>query len=157
MVRPAGESLDSSTSGVSPIRSSSELPTTASTALKGFARSAWPGGGGGRLRRPEAAAGQGRQGTTGHRREENHGRALAHRRVQAVARAHVLAVHVDVDERTDLTLAVDARAERRDARRQVLEELPHRGPRRPDLARAARLRAEDRRDSHDAHLAQNST
>src|SRR5919198_1425353 len=43
---------------------------------------------------------------TGHRRQEDDRGAVAHRRVEAVARTHVLAVDVDVDERPDLTLAV---------------------------------------------------
>src|SRR5947208_10430386 len=121
MVRPAGESLRSSTSGVLPIRSRSELPTT------------------------------------GHRREQDDRRRLAHRRVEAVARAHVLAVDVDVDERPDLALAVDALAERRDAHAEVLEELADGRAGGLDLARAARLGAEHRGDAHDAHRLQNST
>ena len=95
---------------------------------------------------------------TGHRRQQDDGRAVAHRRVEAVAGAHVLAVDVDVHERLDLAVAVDARAERGDARRQILEQLAHGRAGGLDLARAARLRAQHRRDPDDVlTCAQNST
>src|SRR3954468_420343 len=121
MVRPGGESLRSSTSGVLPIRSRSELATT------------------------------------GHRRKQDDGRRFADRRVEAVARADVLAVDVDVDERPDLALAVDAFAERGNPDAEVLEQLADRRAGGLDLARAARLGAKHRGDAHDAHRLQNST
>src|SRR5205085_8206370 len=90
--------------------------------------------------------------TTGHRREENHRGAFTHGRLEADARAHVLAVDVDVHERVQLAVAVDARAECRYAGSQVLEELSHRRAGGFDLARAARLVTKHRRNSDDAQL-----
>ncbi len=74
------------------------------TAPEGIVPSGAAGGSGGRLRRPGAAAGQGREGATGHRRQEDDRRAVADRGLEAVARAHVLAVDVDVDERLQLAV-----------------------------------------------------
>src|SRR3989442_10973223 len=122
MRAPGGDSLVSSTSGVLPIRSRSELATA-----------------------------------TGHRRQEDHGRTVADGRVEAAARAHVLAVDVDVDERADLLAVVDALSERGDLDAQVLHQLAHRVAARLDLARAARLVAQHRGNLDDAHRAQNST
>ena len=71
---------------------------------------------------------------------------LADRRVEAVARADVLAVDVDVHERPDLAVAVDARPERGDALREVLEQLAHGRPGGLDLACAACLGAQHGRE-----------
>src|SRR5579871_4779930 len=113
----------SSTSGVLPIRSSSELASTAAR----------------------------------HGGQEDDRRTVAHGRLEPVARADVLAVDVHVDERRQLAVLVDARAESRHTHREVLEELTHRGAARLDLPRAARLRAQNRRNTNETHLAQNST
>src|SRR3954454_11998978 len=121
MARPGGESRRSSTSGVLPIRSRSELPTT------------------------------------GHRRKQDDSRRVADWGVETVARAHVLAVDVDVDEGSDLAFSVDALPERGNADAEVLEQLADCRARGFDLARAARLGAKHRRDPHDAHRLQNST
>src|SRR5689334_3573248 len=61
-----------------------------------------------------------------HRGQEDHGRVLTNRCVQAAARAHVLAVDVHVHVRTDLLAVVDLLAERRQPRREVLEYFTHR-------------------------------
>src|SRR3954452_15811931 len=59
----------------------------------------------------------------GHCRQEDDRRAVADKGVEAVARAHVLAVDVDVHERLDRSVLVDALGERRDSRGEILEEL----------------------------------
>src|ERR1700749_5173264 len=95
----------SATSGVSPIRSSNELATTAAR----------------------------------HGGQEDHGAAVADRRVEPVARAHVLAVDVDVHERLQLALGVHLAAERWDAGGQVLEQLADGRAARFELARTSGL------------------
>src|SRR5437764_7205116 len=122
IVRPGGERRWSSTSGVSPIRSSRLLASTAA----------------------------------GHGRKQDDRAGFAHRCVEPVARAHVLAVDVDVHERPDLAFVVDPRAERREPRGEVLEELADGRAGRLDLARAACLRTKNGRDPDDAHRWQNS-
>ena len=129
MRTPGGESCGSSTSGVLPIRSSSEL----------------------RPRRPSAIPAR-------HGGQEDDRRALAHGCVQAAARPHVLAVDVDVHVRADLARRRRSRAPSAGSRvAQVLEQLAHRRARGLDLARAACLLTQDGRDAYDAHRVQNST
>ena len=88
--------------------------------------------------------------------------ALADRRLEAVERAHVLALDVDVDERRDVVVLHELRAQAGEARHQVVEHLTHRDAARAHLALAARLRAEGRGDPDRAHACaglpeQNST
>ncbi len=70
----AGESRESSTSGVSPTVRQEKIP----------------GG--------EAATTRSGVGTAGHRRQHDHAGVGRQRRVEAAADAHVLALDVDVDE-----------------------------------------------------------
>src|SRR5712691_10542253 len=81
---------------------------------------------------------------TGHRREENHGRAILHQRLEAVERAHVLALDVDVHERRDLVVLDELRAQPWEALDQVVQQLTHGRAGRGHLALAARLRTERR-------------
>src|SRR2546421_7073181 len=91
---------------------------------------------------------------TGHGRQENHGVPGRDGGVVAVARADVLAADVDVRE---LELAL----ERREARREVVEEVAHGLAVRDHLALPARVVAERGWNPDDAHAcctpAQNST
>src|SRR5689334_1761177 len=110
----------SSTSGVLPTRSSRDFDV--SSLISGAAKGRAPPAGNAPAR---SAA------TTGHGGEEDDGLALAHRRVEAVERAHVLALEVDVHERRDLLVPVEElRAEVREAAREVVEDLAHRAARR---------------------------
>ena len=84
----------------------------------------------------------------GHRRQEDHRRALPTGVSRPCERAHVLVVDVDVDERRDLVPAVEhLAAEPGKALGQVVQHLAHRAARGLDLARAADLGAERRRDA----------
>ena len=81
-------------------------------------------------------------------------------RLQAVLRADVLALDVDVHERGQVVLAQDLAAQRGEAAHQVVEQLAHGLAARLDLARAPGLTPERRWDSHAAQWptpAQNST
>ena len=95
---------------------------------------------------------------TGHRRQENHRRAGRHFGLEPVERAHVLALDVDVDERRDVTILDELRAQSRKTSQQVLEQITNVVALGCDLALAVRVDAERRWDPDDAHLAeQNST
>src|SRR5438270_9397229 len=99
---------------------------------------------------------------TGHCWEEDHGVAILHRRLEAVERAHVLALDVDVHERRDVVVLDELRPQPGEARDQVVEQLAHRCAGRGHLALAARLRTERRGNSNGLHACaglpwQNST
>jgi hypothetical protein len=97
----------------------------------------------------------------GHGRQEDDGRALAHRGVQALERAHVLAVEIDVDEGGDLVAVLEHLvAEPREAVGEVAEHLAERPAGSLDLAHAADLVPQRRRDADARHAPtpwQNST
>src|SRR3954470_20308833 len=97
--------------------------------------------------------------TAGHRRQEDHGRALAYLGFEAVERADVLAVHVGVHEPCEAPVGVDPLRELGVAAREVVEHLGHGLAGDADLALASRFGAEGGRDADgDAHAAaQNST
>ena len=87
-----------------------------------------------------------------HRRQEDHGRALAHRRVEALERAHVFAVQVDVDEGGDPVAVLEHLvAEAREAVGEIAEHLAERSAGGLDLARAADLVSQRRRDADADH------
>src|SRR5262245_30517109 len=130
MRTPGGERRCNSTTGVLPIRSSSEAATTPVLLAAIPAR---------------------------HRGQEHDRRALADGCVQPVARPYVLAVHVEVDVGADLAAVVDPVAERREPRREILEQLPQRRPGRLDLLRAPGLLTEHGGNPDDTHRVQNST
>ena len=71
--------------------------------------------------------------------------------VEAVERAYVLAAEVDVDERRDLAVAEDLRAERRIPLDEVLEHCADRGTLGLDLALAADLGAQSGWDADGRH------
>ena len=88
----------------------------------------------------------------GHRREQDHGRALANRRVEPVEHADVLAVEVDVHEGRDAFAVVEnLPPEAGEARSEVGEHVAHRRAGRLDLARAADLGAQGGRDANLGH------
>ena len=87
----------------------------------------------------------------GHRREEDHGRAVRDRRVEPVERAHVLALDVDVHERRDLVVLDELRAQAGEARHQVVEQLAHGVAGGGHLALAARLGAKRRWNADGRH------
>src|ERR671918_2400595 len=88
----------------------------------------------------------------GHGGEQDHGRALAHGRVEALHRAHVLAVDVDVHERRDAVAALEhLPAQAGEALGEVGEHVAQRSAVRLDLARAADLRAEGGWDADAGH------
>src|SRR5947208_464203 len=90
---------------------------------------------------------------TGHRRQKNDGGAVAHRRLQLVQRADVLAVHVNVRV-AELPLELG------EPRRQVVEDFGDRPSGSRNLAGAAGLLAERRWDANCRHTCapwQNST
>ena len=85
-------------------------------------------------------------------------RALRDRRVEALQRAHVLAVHVDVHEGRDLAVLEHLRAQAGEPRGEVVEQLAERRAGSLDLTLAAHLGAKRRRNPDAAHrAAQNST
>src|SRR3954447_14064295 len=67
-----------------------------------------------------------RLGATGHRGEEDHCRPGRDRRVETVERAYVLAFDIDVDERGDVVVLHELRAQPGEPRHQVVEQLAHR-------------------------------
>ena len=90
----------------------------------------------------------------GHGRKQDHGRVLAHLRVEALERADVLAVEVDVDERRDAVAVLEhLPAQAGEALRQVGEHLAHGRAVRFDLAGAPDLGAQRRRDADPDHRA----
>src|SRR3954447_20562756 len=99
---------------------------------------------------------------TGHGGEKDDRRAVVDRRVEAVERPHVLALDVDVDERREVVVLHELRAQPGEARHQVLEQLAHGLALGGDLALAADLSAQLWRDANEAHACaglplQNST
>src|SRR3954462_839959 len=82
-----------------------------------------------------------RLGATGHRREEDDGGPGGYRRVETVECAHVLALDIDVHERRDVVVLHELRAQAREARHQVVEQLAHRSALGGHLALAADLGA----------------
>src|SRR6266508_2451417 len=80
--------------------------------------------------------------TAGHGGEEDHRRTGRHRGVEAVERAHVLALDVDVHERGDLVVLDELRAQPGKAVHQVVEQLAHGVADGGNLAHAADLAAE---------------
>ena len=80
--------------------------------------------------------------------------------LEAVLRAHVLALDVDVHERRQLVVLEQLAAQRGEAAEQVVEQLADGAAAGLDLARALRLAAQRRWDPHAAQCptpAQNST
>src|SRR5581483_2852496 len=99
---------------------------------------------------------------TGHGGEEDHSGAVVDRGVEPVERPDVLALEVDVHERSDLVVLDELRPEPGEARHQVVEELAHRAAVGGHLADAADLAAQLRGDADQAHACavlpeQNST
>src|SRR3954466_14675367 len=82
-----------------------------------------------------------RLGATGHRREEDDGGSRGDRRIEAVERAHVLALDVDVHERGDVVVFHELRAQAGEARHQVVEQFAHRSTLGGHLALTADLGA----------------
>src|SRR4051812_467385 len=64
---------------------------------------------------------------TGHRGEKDHGCCIADRGLQPVEGAYVLALDVDVDERRDVVVLDELRAQAGEARHEVVEHLAHGG------------------------------
>ena len=101
----------------------------------------------------------------GHRRQQDDGRALEHRRVEPLERPNVLAVEVDVHERGDAVAVLEHLvAEPGEAVGEIAEHLAQRAAGGLDLARAADLVPQRRRDADADHCvtwargpAQNST
>src|SRR5712692_11923381 len=77
--------------------------------------------------------------TAGHGGEQDHGRAVLNAGVEAVERAHVFALHVDVHERRKLFVFDELRTQAGKAQHQVVEELADGLARRGNLALAAGL------------------
>ena len=92
-----------------------------------------------------------RRRATGHRRQQDHRLAGCDRGLEPVERADVLAAEIDVDERRDLAVAEDLRAERRVARDEVLEHGADRVAVGLDLTLAADLGAQRRGDPDGRH------
>ena len=87
----------------------------------------------------------------GHRRQQDHGRALGNLGLEAVERPHVLALDVDVDEGRDLAVGEDLAAEARKALGQIVEQVADGLTGGLDLPRAAGRRAEGRGDADGRH------
>src|SRR4029453_17194401 len=97
--------------------------------------------------------------TTGHGRQEDHG-AAAHRRLEALAGADVLAPDIDVDEARQAAGVVDALPQLREAAREIVEELADGVAIRLQGGLALGLLPQRRRDPDDRHdpgTPQNST
>src|SRR5215210_8283520 len=97
--------------------------------------------------------------STGHCREEDQ-RPAVHHGLEAVQRAHVLAAHVDVDERGEVAGLEEVAAERRVPLGEILEDPADVVAARLDLPLAADLGAECRGNPDEGHArtgpAQNS-
>jgi hypothetical protein len=97
---------------------------------------------------------------TRHRGQEDHGRAVVDLGLQAVLRAHVLALDVDVDERREAVVFEQLAAQGGKAPEQVVEQLADGAAAGLDLTRAGGLGPQCRRDADAAQCptpAQNST
>src|SRR5438093_1543049 len=97
---------------------------------------------------------------TGHGREQDDGRVVVDRRLEAVLRPDVLAFDVDVHERRQIVLLEQLPAQGREAAHQVVQELTHGSALGLDLSCALGLRAERGRDPYPAQCPtpwQNST
>src|SRR5712692_7005541 len=88
---------------------------------------------------------------TGHRREQDNRGAVRDRRLQAVEGAHVLALDVDVHERSERVAREDLVAKGRKAVDQIVEEVTDGLAFSLDLALAAGLRAQSGGDADDRH------
>src|SRR5262245_49318395 len=88
---------------------------------------------------------------TGHRRQEDHGRVVTHRRLEALERPDVLAAEVDVDEGAEVPVLVELRPELRVPLDEVLDHVAHGLALRLELAGAADVGAEHRWDANARH------
>src|SRR5579864_1577432 len=89
--------------------------------------------------------------TAGHGREQDHRRAERDRGLEPVERAHVFALDVDVHERRDVVVLHELRAQAREARHQVVEQLANGVAVGGNLALSARLRAQRWRNADRRH------
>src|SRR5205085_884739 len=87
----------------------------------------------------------------GHRREQDHRRPGRDGRLEPVERAHVFALDVDVDERRDVLVLHELRAQAGEARDEIIEQLADGVARGGYLALAARLDAKRRWDADLRH------
>src|SRR5438445_896670 len=87
----------------------------------------------------------------GHRRKQDHGRAERNRRFEAVERAHVFALDVDIHKGGDVVVFDELRAQSGEAGHQVVEQLAHGAALGGNLALAAGLDAKRRWDSNCRH------
>src|SRR5919199_6832042 len=91
--------------------------------------------------------------TAGHCGKQDDRAALAHRRLESVQRAHVLALDVDVHERREVLVLDQLLAQRRESSHQVLEQLADVLAVGLDLPLAVRLRAQRRWNANGTHAA----
>src|SRR6266566_6296030 len=87
----------------------------------------------------------------GHGGEQDHGRAPLDGGVEPVQHAHVLTLDVDVDERGELLVLDELRAQAREPRDQVVEQLAHGVAGRGNLTLAAGLGAKGGWNANGCH------